>query len=186
MEPKRLLRSRLIAARTARTADDRAAAGHDLRRHGLAAWAETRRVAAYAGVATEPPTRPLLDALRDAGVEVLLPVITGDDLRWAPYDGWDALVVGARGLLEPTTPASGGEVLTTVDVVAVPALAVDRHGNRIGRGRGYYDRALAAELTAQLVAVVFDQEVLDEVPHESHDVRVSGALTPSGLLRFDG
>ena len=63
----------------------------------------------------------------------------------------------------------------------VPALAVSRDGVRLGRGGGYYDRALAhARPGAVLVAVVFDDELLDEVPAEAHDHRVTAVVTPSG------
>jgi 5-formyltetrahydrofolate cyclo-ligase len=65
------------------------------------------------------------------------------------------------------------------DVVLVPALAVDRDGHRLGRGRGYYDRALES-VTAPVVAVVYDDDVIDDVPIEPHDRCVDGRLTPSG------
>jgi 5-formyltetrahydrofolate cyclo-ligase len=66
-------------------------------------------------------------------------------------------------------------------VVLVPALAVDRRGRRLGRGGGYYDRTLAS-LAGPAYAVVYDDEVVEEVPVEPHDVAVAGALTPSGLV----
>jgi 5-formyltetrahydrofolate cyclo-ligase len=66
-------------------------------------------------------------------------------------------------------------------VVLVPALAVDRRGNRLGRGAGFYDRSLIyAAPQARLVAVVRDEELVDELPADPHDVRMTHALTPSG------
>ena len=65
--------------------------------------------------------------------------------------------------------------------MAAPALAVDRHGHRLGRGGGYFDRALAAVPPSMSVAVVYDDEVLDEVPTQPHDRDVGAALTPSAL-----
>lgn len=129
----------------------------------------------------EPPTRPLLDGLSAAGVQVLLPVARpGGELDWGRYDGWDRLAAGAvGGLLEPGTVA-GPAALSAAEVIVVPALAADPHGGRLGRGAGYYDRALAG-LTAPTLAVVFDDEVLTSVPVEAHDVAMSGVLTPSGL-----
>jgi 5-formyltetrahydrofolate cyclo-ligase len=65
----------------------------------------------------------------------------------------------------------------------VPALAVDHSGARLGRGRGFYDRTLVLrDPNARLVAVVRDEELLDEVPHEPHDVPMTHALTPRGGL----
>jgi 5-formyltetrahydrofolate cyclo-ligase len=181
MEAKRLLRSRLMAARAARPTAQITAAGVALADHAARAWSAVGTVAAYAATGTEPPTRPALDRLSGLGVTVLLPVIVDGGLRWAPYDGWERLVPGPLGLLRPTGGLLPAEVLRDVDVVAAPALAVDRDGHRLGRGGGYFDRALADVPPSMVVAVVFDDEVLVEVPVEPHDREVGAALTPSGL-----
>jgi 5-formyltetrahydrofolate cyclo-ligase len=70
--------------------------------------------------------------------------------------------------------------LAAASVVVVPALSVDRDGNRLGRGRGYYDRALS-DIKAPVVAVVYDDELIDVVPAEPHDRRVDAVLRPRGL-----
>jgi 5-formyltetrahydrofolate cyclo-ligase len=91
------------------------------------------------------------------------------------------LAPGRFGLLEPLGPRLGPTALGTADVVVVPALAVSRDGARLGRGGGYYDRALQhARPGAVLVALLFDDELLDEVPAEDHDHRVTAVVTPSG------
>jgi 5-formyltetrahydrofolate cyclo-ligase len=184
MDAKRLLRSRLIAARAERPPAEIVAAGAALAHHCVAAFGDTTTVAAFAGVGTEPPTRELLDGLRASGVTVLLPIVGDLELRWAPYEGWDDLVPAKFGLREPRGPGRAEGMLDTVDVLLVPALAVDRRGNRIGRGQGHFDRALAEVEPDRIVAVVFDDEVLDDVPVESHDRQVGAALTPSGLRRL--
>jgi 5-formyltetrahydrofolate cyclo-ligase len=168
-----------LARRTARTAGERAAAGTALAHHGLAAWAHLGCLAAYVGIGTEPPTLPLLDALRAAGVRVLLPVITGEQLDWAAYDGTASLADGPLGLAEPAGRRLGSAALLDAAVVLVPALAVDQQGHRLGRGRGYYDRALES-VTAPVIALVYDDDVIDDVPVEAHDRNVDGRLTPSG------
>lgn len=144
-------------------------------------------MAAYAGVGTEPPTRSLLDALRDDGSEVWLPIVVGRALHWAPYEGWDRLDEGPAGLLEPPRSGCRPRLPGTVSLWLVPALAVDRTGIRLGRGGGYYDRALAdadADPAARTVAVVFEAELVDRLPRDVHDVPVGAALLPSGLVRL--
>lgn len=146
-------------------------------------------VAAYAGIAGEPPTRPLLDALVAAGARILLPVVhtsTDTALDWAPYDGWDTLATVRWGLLEPTAAPHGPDALDDVALVVVPALAVDRDGHRLGRGKGFYDRALGRVARNRRVAVVYADELLDAVPHEPHDETVGWALTPAGLEKLGG
>jgi 5-formyltetrahydrofolate cyclo-ligase len=176
-----MLRSRLVAARERRSAADLAVAGAAIAAHGLAAWGGLGCVAAYAAVGSEPPTRPLIDGLSEAGVRVLLPIIDGAELRWATYEGWESLQPGRLGIPQPA--AYRGELLTAADIVIAPALAVDGAGHRLGRGGGYYDRALVAVDRALVVAAVFDDEIVDEVPVEPHDRTVGGVLTPSTGLQ---
>ncbi|GAA2600976.1 5-formyltetrahydrofolate cyclo-ligase [Streptomyces tubercidicus] len=146
-------------------------------------------VAAYVSIGGEPSTRALLDLLRAEGVRVLLPVLLADnDLDWALYEGADGLVRAGRGLLEPDGQRLGPEAVTEADVVLLPGLAVDRGGLRLGRGGGSYDRVLArlarAGARASLVVLLYDAEVLAEVPAEPHDRHVHAAVTPSGVHRF--
>lgn len=146
-------------------------------------------VAAYVSIGGEPSTRALLDRLRAAGVRVLLPVLLPDnDLDWALYEGTERLVRAGRGLLEPDGARLGPEAVTQADVVLLPGLAVDRGGLRLGRGGGSYDRVLArlerAGARASLVVLLYDAEVLAEVPAEPHDRHVHAAVTPSAVHRF--
>ncbi|MGW2025344.1 5-formyltetrahydrofolate cyclo-ligase [Streptomyces decoyicus] len=146
-------------------------------------------VAAYVSIGGEPSTRALLDQLRAAGVRVLLPVLLSDnDLDWALYEGAERLVRAGRGLLEPDGPRLGPEAVTQADVVLLPGLAVDHGGLRLGRGGGSYDRVLArlerAGARASLVVLLYDAEVLAEVPAEEHDRHVHAAVTPSAVHRF--
>jgi 5-formyltetrahydrofolate cyclo-ligase len=91
------------------------------------------------------------------------------------------LAPGRFGLLEPVGPRLGPTAVGTAEVVVVPAVAVARDGTRLGRGGGYYDRALRhARPGAVLVAAVFDDELVDALPTEPHDHRVTAVVTPSG------
>ena len=95
--------------------------------------------------------------------------------------GLGQLVAARFGLLEPAGPALPAETLSEAAVIVVPALAVDRRGGRLGRGAGFYDRSLPLrDPAAHLVAVVRDEELVEELPVESHDVRMTHAVTPGG------
>ena len=180
MEEKPALRSRLRAARAARSPSQLVDAALGIARVGAEHCRGAATVAAYASVRDEPPTRELLDLLRDHGAAVLLPIVRTGGLAWGRYDEWPALTE-RNGLLEPTGDA--GEV-SDADLVLAPALAVDRQGHRLGSGGGYYDRALIGVPRNRIVAVVFADEVLDVVPAEAHDVSVGAALTPEGVIEL--
>jgi 5-formyltetrahydrofolate cyclo-ligase len=186
---KAALRTRSLASRRALTAAERADAGRQLRDAVLAAPEAQMAgvVAAYFSVGTEPDTRGLVFALWKRGTYVLLPLLRADrDLDWASYEGPDSLAPGPHGLLEPTEAPRGVTSITSADLVLVPALAVDREGNRLGRGGGSYDRALARVGPAvQTVALVYDGELGERVPAGPHDQPVRSVAVPSqGIIRL--
>jgi 5-formyltetrahydrofolate cyclo-ligase len=185
-EQKAALRSRLLAARAELPGEQRTAAGRAIR-DALLERPEVQMagtIAAYYSVGAEPDTRGLLFALWKRGSYVLLPLLRPDgDLDWASYEGPESLVPGPRGLLEPRGPGA----VARADVVLAPALAVDRAGNRLGRGGGSYDRALArVGPLVPLIALVYDAELLDRVPAEAHDVRVRAAVSPAAGVTMTG
>jgi 5-formyltetrahydrofolate cyclo-ligase len=145
-------------------------------------------VCCYVAVRTEPGSPAMLDALAATGRRVLLPVVLGDEaLDWADYEGPASLVDGPHGLREPGGPRLGAAAIGLARTILVPALAVDRAGARLGRGAGHYDRSLPlAAPDALVVAVVRDEEVVDALPAEPHDIRMSAVLTPHGGLRALG
>jgi len=188
-EAKAALRARIVAERRAMTADQRATAGRQLRDVvlGLPELQMAGTVAAYVAVGTEPATQSLIFALWKRGTYVLLPVLMPDsDLDWATYEGPDSLVPGPRGLLEPGGDRRGVTAIRSADLVVVPALAVDRAGRRLGRGGGSYDRALERVGSAIMtVALLYDGELLDEVPAGGHDQLVRAAAMPGeGISRL--
>jgi 5-formyltetrahydrofolate cyclo-ligase len=137
-------------------------------------------VAAYYSVGAEPDTRALVFGMWKRGTYVLLPLLRPDgDLDWASYEGPDSMVPGPRGLLEPSEPPRGPQAVARADVVLAPALAVDAAGNRLGRGGGSYDRALArVGPLIPLIALLYDDELLDRVPVAPHDTPVRAVVRP--------
>ncbi|MFC8258225.1 5-formyltetrahydrofolate cyclo-ligase [Streptomyces sp. NPDC057291] len=191
MPRKASLRRELLAARSLLSRKDVENAAMVLSRGAVnfPELAEARTVAAYVSVGREPGTRALLDALHARRVRVLLPVLLPDnDLDWAAYEGGDSLVPAARGLLEPDGPRLGPDAVLDADVVLLPGLAVDGRGMRLGRGGGSYDRVLARLATAgahpALVVLLYDNEVVAQVPVEPHDHPVDAVVTPAGARRF--
>jgi 5-formyltetrahydrofolate cyclo-ligase len=183
LEPKAALRRRLSAARRDVSPEIRVAEAS-----ALVSWVADMSasvVCCYLPVGSEPGTAAMVDAIR---ARVLLPVVTGAaPLDWAEYRGEAGLVPGPYGLREPGGPRLGPDAIGLADVILVPALAVDRRGVRLGRGGGHYDRSLPnARADAALIAVVRDEELLDRLPDEPHDVRMTATLTPRLGIRSIG
>jgi len=188
-ERKAMLRKDLVAARVSMSVSDRQAAGRALRDTllGLPETGMAGTIAAYLSVGTEPETAALVFALWKRGSYVLLPVMLADkDLDWASYEGPDSLRPGPHGLLEPSEPRRGTDAIRSADLIIVPALAADRSGNRLGRGGGCYDRALSrVGPSVPTIALLYDHELLDEVPAGPLDQRVRAIAQPKrGITRL--
>jgi 5-formyltetrahydrofolate cyclo-ligase len=179
-----ILRRRCAVSREARDAEACALAGYLPK-----VIADGETVCAYVPIGTEPGSLELLDSLQRRRVRVLLPIARHDPagtpqpLQWGDYRP-GMLVEAGFGLREPAAPWLPADTVAAASVILVPALAVDRTGVRLGRGAGFYDRSLTlADPQARLVAVVRDDELVDSLPGEPHDVRMTDALTPGrGLV----
>ena len=183
------LRETLLAARRARSAEQRRAAAAANGRHVLEALSgddlHHAVVAAYLPLPSEPLADDLLDALVARGARVLVPVVRGAEaLDWVDHPG--PTRPGAFGIAEPTGTRLGPAAIRTATSVLVPALAVDRAGGRLGRGGGHYDRTLALLGAGPArIAVLFDGELIESVPADRFDERVTAVVTPSaGLMRI--
>jgi 5-formyltetrahydrofolate cyclo-ligase len=132
-----------------------------------------RMVGLYRALPSECGTASVAAALRNVGVEVCYPAVVSGDrgLQFRRSSG--VFVAGALGVEEPT----GSPVeLAGIDLLVVPAIAVDTAGRRLGRGKGHYDATLSA-YQGRTVALVFDSQLVPEVPVGEHDRRVGAVCT---------
>lgn len=168
------LRAVLSAARAGRRPDSSAEFARAVR--CVAACAGATVVAAYAARPDEPQTSQLIDTLLAAEVRVLLPVL-GPEPDWGWYAGAERLVPGPRGILQPDE-ALGARAIAQADFIWLPGLAGTPDGRRLGTGGGWYDRALthSGPGTARGL-LLFDDEILDEVPTDPWDQPVDLLVT---------
>jgi len=157
----------------------------------LPEFADVRCASVYASRSFEPGTLPLIEAMHERGVDVLLPRL-GDGLQrgWSHYSDADDLVPRSPGRPpEPSGDFLPQACIADADLIVVPALAADTLGTRLGQGAGWYDRALKdARPGVPIVALVFDDEFHDAtiqpIPREWHDVPVSIVVRPSVVVRI--
>ncbi len=185
---KRALRAELRGRRRTLTSSERenATARFTQNLVDLTTDFDAHSLAAYLPAQDEPNIRPFLAWAEENDIRVLLPVSRDDGLLdWAVST--DAEQEGIDGMPEPVGELLGPIAINDVDLILVPAAAVDRTGMRLGWGRGYFDRTLGSmEKCPPVYAVIFDNELVDAVPTELHDKRVNGAVTPGGITSFSG
>lgn len=136
-----------------------------------------RTVLAYHALPDELSTTQLLAAAH--GKQLFLPRVNGDNLEIVAYNP-ATLSRGAYGIQEPLGDATVG--IDSIDAVIVPAMAYDRSGNRLGRGRGYYDRLLAGA-RCRKIGFVYDCQIVDCVPSDQFDVAVDVIVTDKQIIR---
>ncbi len=191
---KEVLRAAVLRRRDARPADRREADDHHRFRLVSARLesspaADGATVACYLSVAPEPGTLELIAWLAARGVRVLLPrlaetgPVSASTPDWTLFAGSDQLVTGRWGLIEPTGPRLGADAVAAADLIVVPGLAATERGDRLGRGGGWYDRALAhVRAEAPRLILLNDDEVLSTVPAQSWDRPVTAIATPTRWL----
>lgn len=177
----------MLMARRGRDATEVERAGHGLEEQAAALVERVgaSTVAAYLAVAAEPETGLLIDRLYAQGITVLLPLVrkgNDNDLDWAAFAPGETQA-GRLGLMEPTGPPLGVTAIQSAEVICCPGLGGSIEGHRLGRGGGFYDRALARALPAALrCLMLYDDEVLADVPNEPHDQLVDVLVTPTRTI----
>lgn len=137
--------------------------------------------AAYQAVAFEPDIRPAVRGL--SHISWAYPRVEGTDLAFYIPSSESTLTLNKYGILEPDPNNSSSVSIKDLSGLLVPGLAFDNHCNRLGRGAGFYDRALAKINTVKRptrIGVALDRQVLDEeLPKDSHDIPMDLVVTES-------
>lgn len=163
---------------------------------GFTAWQQAERVILFLDAPGEIDTAPLLDLAFKTGKKVYLPRVEGEIARFyrirSAEGPWQT---GAFGIREPLiegpevpeefpAPGVSGETAAPV-LVVTPGMAFDRKGNRMGHGKGYYDRFFAKlderKIPYKTLALCLEEQILPEVPVESWDKRMDAICTGTAL-----
>jgi len=157
----------------------------------LAASSEYTRAAVvmfYVDFRHEVRTRPFLAEALKQDKQIVVPYCVGEQLELFRLAGIDELEEAAFGILEPK-PELRGRVDRKIDVrqldlIVVPGVAFDRHGGRLGHGKGYYDRLLRqVPADTPLVALAFECQIFPEIPMLPHDVYVNKVITETAVYQ---
>ncbi|MBD7956428.1 5-formyltetrahydrofolate cyclo-ligase [Microbacterium sp. Sa4CUA7] len=185
-DAKRALRAELRERRQLLSDQARTTAEEGVHRQldALLARTDVRSISCFLSTPTEPGTRSFVNAAIERGIRVLLPVTRIDGLLdWTVATPDGDVTDGLFGLPEPVGELLGPIAVNDVDLLVIPAAAVDHRGMRLGWGRGYFDKTLGSmERCPPVYAVIYDSELIDEVPRDVHDQPVSGVVTPTQTI----
>jgi 5-formyltetrahydrofolate cyclo-ligase len=181
-DDKTALRRRLRAQRDALAPAERAQRSSELCRRVLAldCVRDASLIAGYRGFGSEADVGAVLEGATRAGVALALPRVEAPgELSLRAWTPGEALLPNRWGIDEPLA-AAPAVPLDAVSVVLVPALGLDRRGQRIGYGGGYYDRLLPRLGGAVRIGVAFELQLLDALAGEAHDALLDFVVTETG------
>ncbi len=147
----------------------------------LPEYASARVVAGYIAMRKELDVSDALTAAADSGKRIVLPRITDAGLAFHVHVPGTPLHENDWGVLEPD-PNAEQVPIAEIDLMLVPALALDLRGYRLGYGKGFYDHVLPQLAHGRAVGIVYDFQLLAEVPEEPHDQRVHWIITDARSL----
>ncbi|GAA1771977.1 5-formyltetrahydrofolate cyclo-ligase [Agromyces humatus] len=184
---KRILRAELRERRQNQSTHERelATEGITSRLQELIGSTEAESISCYLSMPSEPNTRPFVNWAEARGIRVLFPVTREDGLLDWTVGEDDVETLGLHGTPEAAGELLGPMAINDVDLIIVPAAAIDSGGMRLGWGRGYFDKTLGSMGKCPPVyAVVYDSEFVEHVPREVHDQPVNGVVTPTRIIAF--
>ena len=149
----------------------------------LGSIVRAKTIASYISFGNEVETRSLLHALGQMGKKIAVPVIENDGIDFAQFASFESLVTGRYKIPEPKIKKkiSSGEI----DVFLIPAVAFDLHGQRIGFGKGYYDKYFSEHRPkGKRIGLAFELQIVDKIDHEPHDVKMAMLVTEERILNF--
>ena len=184
MHAKRELRSRMRSVRSLlppAAAAERCRAATKLLLE-LPEYLNAKTVIGFSAIQKEADPAEILGSARASGKRVGLPRVVDELLELHEFADVSELEEGAFGVLEPKV---GAPVIAAseVDLVIVPGLAFDGRGQRLGYGRGFYDRLLPQMTSAFRVGFAYDFQIVMELPAEPHDVPLHAVVTDQRVLR---
>lgn len=182
--PKQLLRTTILARRLALSASEQADAGNIIQDTFLAMpeYLAAGSVALYAMVNNEVSTAKVINHALLADKALFLPAVEGDAMIFRRIYGVDELVSGSFGIMQPG-PGCAAADPEEIEQIVVPGVGFDLSGQRVGYGKGYYDRVLhRLEASGRLTAFCYDFQLVDSLKGEKHDVVMDRIITERQVI----
>ncbi|MCL4477363.1 MAG: 5-formyltetrahydrofolate cyclo-ligase [Nitrospirae bacterium] len=151
----------------------------------LSEFERSQAILFFASFRSEVSTVPLIEEALRLGKRVVLPSVdpAHKELRLYEIKGLNELSPGYMSIPEPVVPGERERDINDVTLAVVPGAAFDSRGNRLGYGAGFYDRLLSRlKRQIPLIAIAYEEQIVDSLPSEPHDIRVHMIVTDKGVI----
>ncbi len=188
METKKKIRKEILIRRDALTEKERMQMSHEIsaRISKMPEFIGARNVLLFVSYGSEPDTSRLIAECLQNGKHVYCPVVLGDAMEFYEIASMSDLKEGYKGIKEPSPSEHGRYVPGEHDFMLVPGTAFDMTGNRIGYGKGFYDKYLSAGYSGAMAAVAYSFQIVENgrIPSEETDHKVKCIVTEKELIRL--
>lgn len=144
----------------------------------IAAYREAKAIACYYAIGSEIKTHGILQEILSEGKNLALPRIEGGGLVFCNVKKFEDLEKGEFGIMEPKQNCP---IINEFDAILVPAVAMTRAGQRLGYGRGYYDRFLTNKKVTS-IALAYSKSILKNIPSSKGDVQIQWIVTEDEII----
>lgn len=180
-EDKPRLRNHLLEKRDSLSYDFMTIASKQIQKNlkKVEAFRNAKTVACYYSIGSEVRTFDIIQQLISEGKTVTLPKITDGSLVFCAVKGFEELQKGEYGIMEPKNNCP---VVESFDVILIPAIAMTRTGQRLGYGKGHYDKFLAKQ-SAPTIALEYSRQVVRNIPKSEGDIQIQWIVTEDEAIR---
>ena len=151
----------------------------------LPEFSAAKRILFYASFRSEADTMDMIKLSLHLGKLAVLPRVCKKEhiLKLYEIKNMDELARGYMWILEPSVDEARLRKLSDIDLVIIPGAAYDTQGNRLGYGAAYYDKLLAApERKIPIVAPAYEEQIVEKIPAEPHDIKVDKIITDKRVI----
>ena len=146
---------------------------------------DSRTILFYISYNNEVDTHQIIKECLEIGKKIVVPKtdILKEKILLSELTNWNHLEPGEFNILEPKKEFFKEVLIDSIDLMFIPGIAFDIHGNRIGHGKGYYDRLLKIPHNAIRVGLAFELQIVDNILTEIHDIKVNKIVTEKRVIK---
>lgn len=145
----------------------------------ISQYTEAQTIAAYYSVGSEVKTGRIIQEALSFSKTVALPRVEGGGIAFCSVDDFEDMEPGEFGIMEPK---QNRPKIEKFDIILVPAIAMTRQGDRLGYGRGFYDRFLAGS-DAVTIALTYSKLLVKNIPSDVHDIPIQWVVTEDEVIK---